>query len=85
MERKGTKLYRLQREMFRDAFLAQQYYEENKHHYNDRAFTEKQLAIYEELSYLISMMGWTEQYNRYCREKDAEYEKSLKAQALSQN
>ena len=68
MERKNTKIRRLQDEMFSEAWKAQSYYEKFRHYWNDRDFTEKQLAIYEELSYLISHMGWTAEYLKYCEQ-----------------
>ena len=72
MERKNTKIRRLQEQMFRDARDAQLYYEQFRHNWNDRSFTEKQLAIYEELSYLISHMGWTAEYNTWCETYQAQ-------------
>lgn len=68
MERKNTKIRRLQDEMFSEAWKSQSYYEKFRHYWNDRDFTEKQLAIYEELSYLISHMGWTTDYLKYCEQ-----------------
>lgn len=66
MERKGTKIRRLQEQIFHEAWTAQDYYEQFRHHWNDRDFTEKQMSIYEELSYLISYMGWAADYLAYC-------------------
>lgn len=83
MERIGTKIRRMQDQMFIDAYEAQTYYERFRHSWNDRDFTQKQLAIYEELSFLISHMGWTAEYMAYCDRRNAENEKSLTAQALT--
>lgn len=73
MERKGSKLRRIQDEIFKEAWGAQSYYEAFRHHWNNRDYTEKQFAIYEELSYLISYMGWTADYLEYCEKTPAPY------------
>ena len=45
MERKGSKLRKMQDEIFKEAWGAQSYYEAFRHHWNNRDYTEKQLAI----------------------------------------
>lgn len=75
MERKGSKLRRMQDEIFKEAWGAQSYYEAFRHHRfsNDREYIDQQHAIYEELSYLISYMGWTADYLEYCEKTPAPY------------
>lgn len=80
MVRKGTHLHKIQSMIFDEAAKAQTYSAECAG--NDNTFIQdarKQAdAVYDSLSYMISMMGWTEAYNAY-----RENEKSLTAQALS--
>ncbi len=73
MERSGTKLRRIQEQIFIDCRDAESYYESFKHDLNDHDFTEKQLAIYDELSFLISCMGWSDEYLAYCEKYPSEY------------
>ena len=72
MERKGSKLRRMQEQMFKDCRDAQSYYEQFRHCWNDQDFTHQQLAVYNELSFLISYMGWTAEYMEYCEKHPSE-------------
>ena len=75
MERKGSKLRRMQDEIFKEAWGAQSYYNAFRHYRfsSDREYIDQQHAIYEELSYLISHMGWTADYLEYCEKTPAPY------------
>lgn len=73
MERKGSRLRRMQDELFSEAWKMQSYYEVFQHNQNDRDYTLQQLAIYEELSYLISHMGWIADYIEYCKNNSNPY------------
>lgn len=73
MERKNSKLRRIQEQMFIDCRDAQSYYEQFRHCWNDQDFTHQQLAVYNELSFLISHMGWTEEYLDFCAKNPSEY------------
>lgn len=75
MERKGTKLLKLQEEMFRECRDAETYHESFRHLSSDHDFLIKQLAVAEELLYLISMMGWTEDYREFCEANPSQYKR----------
>lgn len=57
--------------MFRCAWSAQNYYETFRHDMNVYDYCHQQLAIYNELAYLISHMGWTDEYLKYCEKEKA--------------
>ena len=86
MERKGTKLHKVQQKIFREAFAADGYLKAMSGYISKYDDTwQRTESVSNTLACIIFEMGWQGDYNRYCQEKNAEYEKSLKAQALSQN
>ena len=74
MVRKGSDLYRLQQQIFHDCMDAERFYQQCRHEQN--TFTQnmvrESLAVYNELSMLISIMAWNDAYDRYCDQHPAE-------------
>ena len=79
MVRKGTKLNRAQQLMFAEAAKSQFFCEHNQGDPN--TFVQDMLrennAVYNAVTYMISMMGWTETYTRYYAQEKILMEQDL--------
>jgi hypothetical protein len=81
MVRKGTELHKVQQKIFREAYCAEGYLTAMEGFISKYDTTwQRTESVSNMLACIIFEMGWEGDYRRFC-----ENEKSLTAQALSQN